>query len=366
MAGINMGRAVRLTYVLSFITAALLSACSFGLLGQRQAELIEVARSERQWTGVAVSQEGRIFVNYPRWSDNVPTSVAELTPEGMVVPFPDEEWNTWSAAASPKEHFVCVQSVYVDADNYLWILDPANPKFGGVVRGGPKLLKVDLKTNQVVQKIYFDEAIAPQDSYLNDVRVDTKKGYAYLTESGTGALIVVHLPSGQVRRVLANDPLTKSENIAVIISGREWRRPDGSIPQVHADGIALDREGRYLYYHALTGTTLYRIETRWLRDAGLSEQQRGERVERLGATGPVDGMEFGLYGDDNLYLTSLEDKAVKRFTPRGQVEVVVQDFRLEWPDSFAWGPGGFLYVTTSQINRMPNPSEPFRLFKLKP
>lgn len=30
-------------------------------------ELVEVAQSDRQWTGVAVSKEGRIFVNYPRW-----------------------------------------------------------------------------------------------------------------------------------------------------------------------------------------------------------------------------------------------------------------------------------------------------------
>jgi hypothetical protein len=33
--------------------------------------------------------------------------------------------------------------------------------------------------------------------------------------------------------------------------------------------------------------------------------------------------------------------------------VVVQDTRLQWPDTMAWGPDGRLYVTTSQIHRMP-------------
>ncbi len=32
------------------------------------AQLKEIARSDKLWTGVAVSREGRIFVNYPRWS----------------------------------------------------------------------------------------------------------------------------------------------------------------------------------------------------------------------------------------------------------------------------------------------------------
>ena len=43
-------------------------------------------------TGVAVSHSGRIFVNYPKWGDEVPATVVELR-DGRRVPFPDESWN---------------------------------------------------------------------------------------------------------------------------------------------------------------------------------------------------------------------------------------------------------------------------------
>jgi len=33
-------------------------------MAQNRAELVEVAHSDQQWTGVAVSQEGRIFVDF--------------------------------------------------------------------------------------------------------------------------------------------------------------------------------------------------------------------------------------------------------------------------------------------------------------
>ncbi|KAF0095155.1 MAG: hypothetical protein E1N59_1201 [Puniceicoccaceae bacterium 5H] len=40
--------------------------------------LEEVATSQRQWTGLTVAQDGTLFVNYPRWSQDVPISVAKL------------------------------------------------------------------------------------------------------------------------------------------------------------------------------------------------------------------------------------------------------------------------------------------------
>ena len=45
-------------------------------------------------TGVTVSQEGRIFVNFPKWGDEVSFTVAEIRAgEGRVVAYPDEAIN---------------------------------------------------------------------------------------------------------------------------------------------------------------------------------------------------------------------------------------------------------------------------------
>jgi sugar lactone lactonase YvrE len=326
-------------------------------------ELVEVARSEILWTGIALSSGGRIFVCFPRWSDDVRVSVGEVKESGGVVPYPDTEWNDWDPSKPAGEHFVCVQSVWIDDEDNLWILDPASPYLQGVVAGGAKLVEVELSSGKTARTIHFDEVIAPAGSYLNDVRVDSDRDIAYITDSGLGALIVVDLGTGKARRLLAGHPSTKSEDTVLTIGGREWR-PNGQVPRVHADGLALDRRGDYLYYHALTARTLYRIETRWLRDPTVTDRTLGTKVESLYETCAADGMGIGPHG--YLYLTSIEDNSIKMFVSLGKLRTAVKDPRLKWPDSIAWGPEGYAYVTTSQIHLGSDRQDPYGIFKFKP
>ncbi|MGE9296198.1 MAG: L-dopachrome tautomerase-related protein, partial [Puniceicoccales bacterium] len=168
--------------------------CQQGLCGD-SLTLVPVAFSDKQWTGVAVSGNERIFVNYPRWSDEVPVSVAELK-NGKPVAFPDAAMNDWAPGKDPATHFVCVQAVYADDANTLWILDPASPKFQGVVPGGAKLVKVDLANNVIERTYFFSPDVATPTSYLNDVRIDNRHGFAYISDSGAGALVVLDLKTG--------------------------------------------------------------------------------------------------------------------------------------------------------------------------
>ncbi|UCF63658.1 MAG: hypothetical protein JSW33_14020 [bacterium] len=320
--------------------------------------LVEVARSEKLWTGVAVSETGRIFVNYPRWSPETAVSVAEIIAPDSTIPYPDSEWNIWEPSLQPAEHLICVQSVYVDRDNYLWILDPANPLFQGVVSGGAKLLKIDLSTNQVIQKIIFDDQAAPAGSYLNDIRIDTDRQYGYITDSGEGAIVVVNLTTGEATRRLAIHPSTKAEDITLNIEGQQLKI------KVHSDGLALDPPGKFLYYQALTGRSLYRIATDHLRNLSLTENELGQKVDFVIKSGASDAIEFDQQG--NLYLTSLEFNAIRQYTPQGKIETVVQDGQLKWPDSFAITEGGIVYVTTSQLHLGNSRTEPYKIFRLTP
>lgn len=328
--------------------------------------LAEVAHADRQWTGVAATADGRVFVNFPRWSDDVPVSVAELLPTNELRPFPNDEWNRRAPGLDPATHFICVQSVVAEGSKALWVLDPASPQFRGVETGGAKLVKFDIATGTALQTIRFDAAAAPADSYLNDVRIDPRTNTAFITDSGLGAILVVDLASGRARRVLESDPSTKSEGVSVTISGVEWRRADGSQPDVHADGLALDPAGEYLYYQALTGKSLYRVPVKALRNETLTEVDLAKTVECLGVTGVADGMEFG--ADGMLYLTGVEDGVINRFDPVSRnVAPVVQDpARLLWPDSLAAGPNGALFVTASQIQLGAKPQLPYRLFSFRP
>lgn len=338
-----------------------------------QALLIEYPTFNDQVTGIAVSQKGRIFVNFPRWDKDPLNSVAELLPDGSLRPYPDNDWNRWGLDENshPEAHFICVQSVVVDGDDYLWVLDPASPAFKGVVRGGAKLLKINLATDTVERVIPFDDAVAPSTSYLNDVRIDPDGDFAYITDSGTGAIVVVDLVTGKSRRRLASHSSTKAEpGYVPIIGGRELRNESGNVPQIHADGIAIDSSGTYLYYHALTAKTLYRIKTSVLKNPGIPDEQLSGYVERVADTGAIDGMLMD--GDDNLYLTALERNAIMRYRPASDIlETIIQDDRLQWPDSMDISPDDFLYITASQIHRMPRFNNgtdrrviPYKFFKI--
>ena len=329
-----------------------------------QASLEEVASSPDQWTGVTASQENRIFLNYPNWSAASIPSVVELGSNNQLTPYPNETWNTWDSTLAPQDHFVCVQSVFVDDDNYLWVLDPANPQrngqYLGVVDGGAKLVKIDLATNQVIDKIIFSAPAITPNSYLNDVRIDTQEQYAYITDSNDGAIVVVNLATQEARRLLDDHFSTEPEH-PLVIDGEVWKTPQGEVALVASDGIALSTTRDTLYYHALTGSSLYSIATTVLRDASLSEAQVANEVHYIAQTGATDGM---LYGEDgSIYHSNMEKYAITRYTREGKLETVVQDSVLKWPDTFYWAPGGDLYVTTSQIH-IPNPTQPYKLFRI--
>jgi sugar lactone lactonase YvrE len=317
-----------------------------------------VARFEHQVTGVSVSEDNRIFVNFPRWTEDSAVSVAELKADGALLPYPDQEWNAWRNArkdeVSPNDHWVCVQSVVADGRGSLWVLDPAAPAQAHLVSGGAKLVQVDLAGDKVVRTIAFDEDAAPQGSYLNDVRFSSDGKYAYITDSGVvGAILVVDLANDRTVRLLDGHPSTQmKKGLNVTYDGEVLRRPDGRGVEFSADGIELSGDGAWLYWQAIKGDTLYRIPTQVLIERGLKGEDVGDAVEEFGHNGVNDGLLFDR-GSNRMFLTSVQDDAIKMRDldegPQAEPRVVVQDARLRWPDTFTQGPDGTIYVTTSHI-----------------
>jgi sugar lactone lactonase YvrE len=307
-------------------------------------------------TGVAISQEGRAFLCFPRWDDAMLRTVGELLPDGRTVYYPSLRFNQPDPDV-PQESLFSVQSLLVDTRNHLWLLDTGRIRRGPIVEGAAKLVRVDLYVNEVVKTFVLPTDVLRPDTYLNDLRVDLKKGaegVAYVTDSGAGAIIVLDLATGEAMRRLDGHPSTQAEDVLFTVEGAPLyvRRSADESPgrvQVAADGIALSPDGETLYYCPLSSRRLYCVPTSALLNPRVGEEELAGYVRDLGAKPAVDGMIADARGA--IYLSAFEQNAVMRRLPNGTIETVVQDPRLLWPDSFAIGPDGSLYATVNQLHR---------------
>lgn len=340
-------------------------------------------------TGVTVSQEGRIFVNFPKWGDEVSFTVGEIRAgEGRVVAYPDEAINQTNpndlAAA-----LVSVQSVVVDPVDRLWILDTGSPLFQPTKYGGPKLVCVDLKTNQVIKKILFPQSVALPTTYLNDIRFDLrigKEGVAYITDSaqnGPNGIIVVDLASGESWRRLNDHPSTKSadlQSFLPIVEGRAFvvkqqqDENNGSVKvaaNMGSDGVAISATGELLYYCPLASRKLFSVSTKGLIDRTRDDQYVSQTVRDEGDKGGAsDGLESDAEG--RIYVTNYEHNSILRRNQDGEWETIVHDPRLLWPDTLSLASNGYLYVTANQLHRQARfhngqdmRRKPYMLFRIK-
>jgi sugar lactone lactonase YvrE len=334
-------------------------------------------------TGVTVSHKGRIFVNFPKWGDDVSFTVAEIR-KGETVAYPDESINQTNPADQAAA-LVSVQSVVVDPVDRLWILDTGSPLFQPTKYGGPKLVCVDLKTDQVSKKILFPQDVALPTTYLNDIRFDLRRGsegMAFITDSaqkGSNGIIVVDLASEQSWRRLHDHPSVKSEELQTflpIVEGRPFleQQPDGSVKHgasMGSDGIAINADGTRLYYCPLGSRKLYSVDTNALSDQSLKEQEVGATVIDEGDRGGAsDGLESDSAG--NIYSTNYEHNAILRRSPDKRWETLTHDPRLLWPDTLSLATDGYLYVTANQLHRQARfhkgkdlRRKPYSLFRIR-
>src|SRR5690606_5221890 len=92
------------------------------------------------------------------------------------------------------------------------------------------------------------------------------------------------------------------------------------------------------------------VDTAALRDRALSDEDVAATVVDHGDKG---GGADGLESDDQgrLYATNWEHNAVLRRLPDGEMQTLVHDERLLWPDTMSVARDGHLYVTANQLHR---------------
>jgi sugar lactone lactonase YvrE len=333
-------------------------------------------------TGVTVSQGGRIFVNFPKWGDDVEFTVAEIR-DGRAIAYPNEMLNQTNPDDLASA-MVSVQSVVVDPANRLWILDTGSPMFKPTQYGGPKLLCVDLASDRLINTILFPTDVALPTTYLNDIRFDLRRGeagMAFITDSsdqGANGIIVVDLATGESWRKLNEHPSTKAEGLDrffPLVEARAFkeREASGATKPVAmgSDGIAIGADGSRLYYCPLASRRLYSVSVDALVDRTLDDEAVAATVVDEGDRGGgADGLESDAAG--YIYATNYEHNAILRRREGGEWETIVHDPRLLWPDTMAIATDGYLYVTANQLHRQPKyqkgqdlREKPYSLFRIR-
>lgn len=153
----------------------------------------------------------------------------------------------------------------------------------------------------------------------------------------------------------------------------KMRKKNGEImsPDLRSDGIALSPDGKTLYYTTVASRDVWSIPTTLLAQHDPKKESDVKAAVKKIATKPSgnDGILCDAQG--RIYTTDFEDNAIRRVDPKsGEVQVIVQDARLLWPDTLAMH-GNDLYVTSNQLARQPNfhfgkdlRQPPYALFKI--
>lgn len=358
--------------VLSIFTLFFIYTTAMGQL-KESPNLETVAEfGESMGLGLSVTSHNRIFVSFPNNDADGQYALVEVK-NGKLSAYPTKSWNVRGAY---DQSFLRIQDIYVDAIDNLWVLDSKPSESRNLFRDGQgdaegkfKLVKINTQTDQV-EKIYFFKNLDKENSALNDVRVDVKKGYAYLSDPGLAALVVLDLKTDKVRVLLKESDYTSAKDEVLTYDGQEMRDGSGKPFSSHVNGIALTSDFNYFYFKPINDRDLYRIQTDYLIDEQLTDEELKAKVTVVKNVGNTHGLIADKKG--NVYLTTSENYSVSYVTPSEEVKTLVRDPRLLWPDSLGIGSDGFLYFSATQLQRLPHWNQgvdkteyPYRIFRVK-
>jgi hypothetical protein len=268
-----------------------------------------------------------------------------------------------------RDRFVAVQSVHIDRQNRLWVLDT-----GRVSRAAGRqacVYEIDLAHDQVRRSSRCPFEVAPEGSYLNDIRLTPDGRHAFISESGLGAIIVLDVEAGTSAGRSPTTPAPRARAAKTpVVGGRPWLPP--RIGRAARRPLRRDRrqpDGEWVYYQAISENTLYRVPADALIRPGLDHRRA---VERVGDRPGHRRHDLRRRGQPLL----LRARGERDHLPHARRRVPsrsCEDPAINWPDSFAIDrPTGTLYFTTARSTSRPTsrptgpgPTDPFRVWSTR-
>ena len=310
-------------------------------------------------TNACVSQDGRLICGFPRWQDDFThPAVAEVVPGQAPRSLLPAHWGQWQPGDTGDERLVSIHSLHLDRSNHLWILDDGCPKLGEPVPGGPKVIQLDL-ANGALLRVYSLAAPATHDrSILSHMRTDGAR--IYVTDAGSGAILIIDRQSGAVRRVLDGHPLTQADpGIVPMINGKPYRSAHGKVATLHLSHIEISGDGRWMYFCPLFGPRLQRLSMERLCDPGVSDADLAREIEFVCDIPPVAGIHA--LGDAEFLLCAATDGAILHLHADGRKTTLLQHENICFPNEGGFSPDGrHFYFPNSGAHLIGRPFEVMR------
>ena len=210
---------------------------------------------------------------------------------------------------------------------------------------------------------------------LNDFQIDPAGRKIFIADTSLfgrrPALIVYDIENRTARRVLEAHSSVMPKNYRINAAGRDMSLYDVVTLKIGVDSIALDKQGKWLYYAPVSDERFYRVATRDLEDDSLTPKQLAERVETWDQKSLSDGITMDL--DGNIYISDMEHSAILQLRPDHRLVTLLKDEKIRWPDGFSFGPDGWLYVTCSALHQVILKSKteieqtaPYQIYRFKP
>lgn len=303
---------------------------------------------------IAVTSSGRVIITQQPL-DGPTIRVVEVLADGTKVPFPTLDW-----ADGPEIGDVGITAtigIMADSNDVVWMLDMGGPDTPA------QFVAWDTTKNELHKTIEIPADVILPISFLQDFAFDEKNGQliiADMTFTAPGsatkpAFIVVDIETGNARRILQQAPALMPVDHDVVIGGSlvGFKTEDGTPKawELGLNPISIDPNFEFVYFGTVNGSEVFRIPAASLANATLDDAALSAQIEHYADKRPSDG--FIVDGQGRVYSGDVEASAIGVATPEGYEVIAQDDTLLSWPDGFAFGPDGTLYITQNQLHKHP-------------